>query len=201
MRNYLPIIVFVALCLTLANCGVMSVNPITAPEESSYDSRLDGIWTIKDDKSQVFLHVGKANENMTEIVYIEHKNNGSIDRAIFSAYPSKINNSYYANVQILDPKDEINLYFFLKYEFIDSNTLSISFLDGNIIQQLIENGKLKGSKANEESAQKLKSSNVVNTKMYIEITDSSKNIKNIIRNMGSDKLFKEAFVVKRLNIS
>ncbi len=109
MKNYtLTILTFIS-CLLFLGCGsVLSVHPISSPEDSFFDSRLAGLWTFKDESSRIYLHLGKSKGNKSKVVYIEHKADATVDYGFFSMFPSKLNSAYLANIQFLEPTGNIS---------------------------------------------------------------------------------------------
>ncbi len=127
-----------------------------------------------------------------------------------SMFPTIINSNSFMNIKFLYVSDmtpeEMNKpsiknhfknYIFIKYELKDPDTLSISLINPDILEEAIKDKRLKGIGGVEE---------VVNTesglgkRIYhaITITDSTENIVKFIIESDLDELFEEPGVFKRL---
>lgn len=173
---------------------VTSVNPLSDPASITFDERLKGVWHYHtEDDSDVYLHIGKALDNKTLMLSIEHMKNGTLSTSSSIMFPAKINNNNYMSVQFNENTDDIPRnhlgYYFAKYEIPDNGRLIISFMDTGKIIEAIEAGKLKGQiKYREIQSPDNKDKKNLNVDSA-KLTDSSENITEFIRKTDDLLLF------------
>lgn len=173
---------------------VTSINPLSDPANVTFDERLKGVWHYHtEDDSDVYLHIGKAPDNKTLMLSIEHMKNGTLSTSRSIMFPAKIDNNNYMSVQFNEntdniPKDHLG-YYFAKYIISDNGRLIISFMDTGKIIEAIEAGKLKGQikyreiQSPDNKDQKSRSADSA------KLTDSSENIIEFIRKTDDSILF------------
>jgi len=190
-------------------CPLTSVNPLSDPQNAKYDKRLEGAWqSVSTDGDLEFIHFGKDDEKKTRMVIIEHMHNGKIDFSTLTVFPTIINGKGYLNVNVEDLFEEfsedISGYIFMKYELLDKNTLTLSFLEEKPIVEAIKSGKLAGEITYEKkdikkgdeggSSQQSKKKTIKCAKL----SDSSDNILKYIQSVDPDKLFPKPIELRRV---
>lgn len=205
LLTYLFLGIFSVLMISCG--GVLFVNPIAPPTTGQKDTRLEGLWTVRDEPSKVFIHIGQSDANRLKAVSIEHKENGALDIGYFSIYPSTINDQNFLNLQFREPDGktikDFNHYVILKYQFKSPDTLILFFINPDIIEKAVETKKLKGILSKKSRVPSIKDDNqkgVVPVNNYIEILDSSANINDFIKNYIKDDLFEETLTLKRVKL-
>ena len=186
----------IVILLLSACCPTVSVNPLSIP--SGLDKRLEGLWKsdFKEDNS-VYLHIGEKSENTMEVLSVEHKNNGSLDVIKIPFFITKTNKNYYLNVNLEDMGNEISGrykgYLFLKYTFLNKDTLHLALLDDKPIISAIQKNKLKGeiTYKSKIALKGTKTEDAPSEKIIdcIKITDTSKNILNLIETGNNGDFF------------
>jgi len=198
-------IVFLGGCF----CPLTSVNPLSDPQNAKYDKRLGGAWqSVSPDGGLEFIHFGKDDEKKTQMVIIEHMNSGKIDLSTLTVFPTIINGKGYLNVNVEDLFEEfsedISGYIFMKYELLDKDTLTLSFLEEKPIVEAIKSGKLEGEityekkdikKGDEGDSSK---QNKKKTIKCAKLSDSSDNILKYIQSVDPDKLFPKPIELRRI---
>ena len=163
---------------TLTGCIVESEQPLSDPETATYDARLEGVWRSILDGDIVYLHFGRGNDNIMDIVKVEHKKQGYIDSNGFTMFPTIIDQMNYMNLRTKDPKEGKGRYVFVKYEIPEENTLNLWLFDTEKIKKLIGNGTIEG---------KIIKGKYVDT---IIMTDTIPNLVKILKSKGQEGLFK-----------
>ncbi len=204
MKKYSVSITIITFLLS-ACCPMVSVNPLSNPSE--LDKRLEGLWKYdsKED-DQVYLHIGEKSDNTMEALSVEHKKNGNLDIIKIPFFLTKTAENNYLNVKIEDLENEITEkskgYVFLKYDFIDIDTLHVFHLDKQPVISAIQNNKLKGEitykKKMMPEGTKADEVNPEKTIDCVTITDTSINIMNFIAAGNNDELFPEAMKFTRM---
>jgi len=190
-------------------CPLTSVNPLSDPQDAKYDKRLEGAWqSVSQDGDLEFVHFGKGDEKKTEMIIIEHMRSGKIDFSTLTVFPTIINGKGYLNIHVEDLFEEfsedLSGYVFMKYELLDKNTLTLSFLKEKPIIEAIKSGKLEGEITYEKKGIKKDDegdSSKQNKKKTIKcviLSDSSDNILKYIQSVDPDKLFPEPIELKRI---
>jgi hypothetical protein len=204
MKIYLTAITIITLLLS-ACCPTVSVNPLSDPSE--LDKRLEGVWKYDSKEDEhVYLHIGEKSENTMEALSVEHKENGNLDVIKIPFFITKTTANNYLNVRLEDLENEISEehkgYLFLKYVFIDKDTLHLFLLDDQPIISAIQNNKLKGeiTSKNKIVPEGTKPSDVHSdtTIDCYTITDTSTNILNFIETGNNDELFTDAMKFIRI---
>ncbi len=178
---------------------MVSVNPLSAPAE--LDKRLEGVWKYDSrDDEEVYLHIAEKSENTMVALSVEHKKSGNLDIIKIPFFLTRTNTNNYLNVRLEDLEREVSEgnegFIFIKYVFIDKNTLLFFQLDSQLIIPAIQTEKLKGKITYNKKIvpQEIKNNNAKSYKTVdcVIITDTSKNILNFVEAGNNDELFPDA---------
>ena len=201
--------IFVLMLLSSCFCPLTSVNPLSDPQHPTYDKRIEGAWQlVSEDEDLVFLHFGKGEEKKTEMVSIEHKNNGKIDLLTFTVFPTMAGDQSYLNFNINELfkefDEELSGYTFMKYRFAGTDTLILYQIDEKPIIEAIKSGKLKGkitykqTDAKQGKKNKALQQNKKKSIKCVKIKDSSNNLVKYFQTVDSKKLFPKPILLKRI---
>lgn len=173
---------------------VTSLNPLSDPNNAVFDERLKGVWHYHtEDNSDVYLHIGKAADDKTLMLSIEHMKNGTLSTSRSIMFPTKINNNNYMNVQFDKHTDDIPAdhlgYYFAKYDITNSGKLIINIMDTGKIIEAIEAGKLKGHITYRELRDPDNKDGKRRRIDSAKLTDSPKNISAFIKQTDDSILF------------
>ncbi|UCD88811.1 MAG: hypothetical protein JSW04_10140 [Desulfobacterales bacterium] len=204
------IAIFILIFISSCFCPLTSLNPLSDPQRPTYDERIEGAWqVVSEDGGLVFLHFGKGEKKKTEMVSIEHKNNGAIDVLTFTVFSTLAGGQSYLNFNIKELFKEFGEdlcgYTFMRYRFTDTDTLRLSQIDEKPIIEGIKSGKLKGEITYKQTAVKQRNENKriqQNKKKSIKcvkITDSSDNLIKFFQTVDSKKLFPKSILLKRID--
>lgn len=183
------LIVLVALTCTLSGCcPTTELHPLSDPGNPAFDERLSGAWLLSDDNGRTYLHIGKGEGRFTEIRFVEHRSDGSLDTGAFIAFPSFIDGDSFLNIKSAVQAEESFVgYVFVMYGFIDSNRLTLAIWDEQAIENAIRNGLLKGEITDQRNGGQGRESKV---KVHcVRVTDDSGSLVRFIRSFGKEKLF------------
>ena len=198
MKRYSAGIAIITILLS-ACCPMVSVNPLSAPAE--LDKRLEGVWKYDSrDDEEVYLHIAEKSENTMVALSVEHKKSGNLDIIKIPFFLTRTNTNNYLNVRLEDLEREVSEgnegFIFIKYVFIDKNTLLFFQLDSQLIIPAIQTEKLKGKITYNKKIvpQEIKNNNAKSYKTVdcVIITDTSKNILNFVEAGNNDELFPDA---------
>jgi hypothetical protein len=175
----------IMIILLLSACSpAVSVNPLSPP--AGIDERLQGAWKYDSEKNVVYLHIGKTSENTMVVLSVEHTGYGDLDIIKIPFFLTKTGMNSYLNIKIEDVEKDISEdckgYVFIKYVFIDNDTLHLYSYDNKPIISAIKANKLKGEIKYEE----VKSDNI-KLKKSIDCVVISDTSENMIRFFDSDK--------------
>jgi hypothetical protein len=110
---------------------MVSVNPLSEPP--GLDKRLEGLWKLDSKEDEVYLHIGEKSENTMEVLNVGHKENGTLDIIRIPFFITKTTANNYLNVKLEDLENEVSEghtgYLFIKYVFIDKDTLHLFLLN------------------------------------------------------------------------
>jgi hypothetical protein len=185
-------IVTIMIVLLLSACSpTISVNPLSSP--AGIDERLEGAWKYKSEKdAEVYLHIGKKSDTTMLALSVELKNDGELDIIHIPFFLTKTGMNNYLNIKLEDLKEEVSEgykgYVFIKYVFMDNDTLHLYSYENEPIISAIKANRLKGKiKYEKEEPPKGKKSEGIKLKKTIDcviITDTSE---NMIKFFDSDK--------------
>ena len=172
-------------------CPTTSLHPLSDSSNLKFDERLSGAWHAEIEDSNAYLHIGKGKDNYTQIQYIEHKKDGTMDKASFIAFPTFIAGDNFLNIQLaLLPEGKFDGYIFVMYDLLDNDRLSLFNWDEEIFENAIREGRLKGDitekldEYNGEQGQRLKGKSEC-----VRITDDAEHIIQFIESYGKTKIF------------
>lgn len=191
------------LIVLVVSCGPFSKHPLSDPSQKQFDERINGLWMFSDDSDKVYLHFGKSKDNRTQIIYVEHKDDLSLDFGLFTMYPTVIDKVSFGNFQFLDETGNISKendgYMFFKYSLNkENNKLSVAFMNADLVDKSVADGELVGVVPGEVISE----SPDTKTKLVSTITkisDSSKNIINFIKSKDLEKLFSNIMTFRKAN--
>ncbi|MFC1813558.1 hypothetical protein ACFL03_12810 [Thermodesulfobacteriota bacterium] len=190
-------------------CPLTSVNPLSDPHNAKYDKRIGGAWqSVSTDGDLEFIHFGKDDEKKTQMVIIEHMRSGKIDFSTLTVFPTIINGKGYLNIHVEELfeefKEDLSGYVFMKYELLDKNTLTLSFLEEKPIIEAIKSGTLEGEityekkdikKGDEGDSSKQGKKTTIKC---VTLSDRSDNILKYIQSNDPDKLFPKPIELRRI---
>lgn len=130
------------LTLSFSACYPEFAHPLSDPTLAKADDRLLGVWTLKKDHSQGYMHISKTIEGSSEIALIGYEKDGSIDISKYKMFPTFIGNDSYMNLQAIDDKEVQKSYYLAKYQFTPDGQLKISLLDEDRLKVAIDKGQL-----------------------------------------------------------
>ena len=146
MRKYS--IATILIILLLSACSpTISVNPLSDP--AGIDERLQGAWKYESEKDAgVYLHIGKTSDKKMLALSVEHKIDGELDIIHVPFFLTKTGVNNYLNVKLEDLTEEVSGgykgYVFIKYVFINNDTLHLYSYDNEPIISAVKANKLKG---------------------------------------------------------
>lgn len=208
-------------CICFSSCAVMSKNPLSDPNEPVFDTRLKGLWGAAKGGESLFLHIGRDKDDRTQIIYVEHRNDGSLELRPLTMFPTVIERNFFMNVRFLNEKGAMTKdaedYIFVKYDFPESNNLSISMMNFKEVASAIEQGdifgiipkrnvyeldeKSKGKSADDIFQSALREDDT-NGRSVIsgapKITDRSENIVKYIESADLGKLFPGPIILRKI---
>lgn len=197
MSSYLKILpLLIFLTFLSACCPMTSINPLSNPDKATFDERLQGTWQLQKEDDTVFLHIGKLDDNKTQVVSVEHTNSGKLETMVIAMFPTKINGNHFMNldttkVEFIEPSNEtppdVEGYYFIKYDFKDRDTFSFSLIDEKVVAEAIKSGQLKGTIKYKPVEENVK----INKVECVTITDNTENLIKFFSEAPLDKLFPE----------
>ncbi len=117
------------LVLILAACVPESIHPLADPAQAKADSRLAGLWSIRVDNEDMFLHFIPRSDGWTEIVSVSHsKNNESGEWTVFRMFPTRIDGRDYMNVRFIAEAKEISTskrFYLARYQLSQDGALTM----------------------------------------------------------------------------
>ena len=202
----LILLVAVLVSFMPACCPMVSVNPLSEPND--IDGRLFGVWRpVTQGGEQVFLHVGKESDTILVALSVEHLDNGRLDTARMPFFLTRTEKNDYWNIRYEDLEDNLAKgyagFFFLKYTFVDDDTLLVYQLARKPIIAAIKAGKLKGQvtyQARKARAGKQPETLAAEKSVdCVTITDTSPNLLNFLDGGNSQVLFPEPMKFMRVS--
>lgn len=142
MRNLLVALSF----LLLAGCIPDAENPLTAPDKASLDHSLLGTWGWQEDDESGFIHIGlDERSRRLRVVMVDFDKEREIEISAFIGHTSSLDGKKYLNLKWDHPAQaDIAGYIIVKYR-VNSTSLGIALMDGNVVETAIESGSLDGS--------------------------------------------------------
>ena len=172
----------------------VSVNPLSQP--SVLDKKLEGIWKFESKEGEdVYLHIGKKTENTMLALSVEHKKDGGLDISEIPFHITMTGTNNYLNLKykelIKEAEEKENGFLFIKYSFIDENTLYFYQFDPEGVKSAVQSGKLKGEIYYKETKATPTSENAGKEKPApektidsVKITDTSENMVKFFNSEG-----------------
>jgi hypothetical protein len=183
MRN----LAILFMVIFFGGCVPYSDNPLTDPNCEKIDAAILGTWFWNEESDSGFVHIGLNKESkLLQVIMIEHDKDGTIDVSEFNGHTSSLGNNKYLNLKWVRPADEPKGYLLIKYS-TEGESLAISLLDAQVIENAIKEGSLKGTVGKEKYAYSL------------SITEEQKKLQQFV--LKHDKeLFQEKSNLNRLNL-
>ena len=171
---------FVALsAICLSGCIPESKNPLSAPEDSTADLRLAGVWTADSGGDKIYLHFGKGKGHTMDAVEVDHEKGGAIHANDYTVFTTVIEGVNYLNIRAAT--GENHSYYFARYGVDSEDVLRVWLMSDEPVAKAIKAGKLKGTVANKEGGKDIK------------ITDTAAKITRFIRESDRAVLFAQQF--------
>ena len=128
---------------------MVSVNPLSDPNQAVCDERIEGIWkSISEKNEKVYLHIGRSSKNKMIAIMVEHKKNGELESKKIPFFCTRTSKNNYLNLKVEDIFEKYSEkeeeYIFLKYVLPDKDNLIIFHLERQPIIMGIQSNKLKG---------------------------------------------------------
>ena len=199
MMKKISVTIAIIAILLSACCPTVSVNPLSTP--AGIDKRLEGVWKYDSKEGdEVYLHIGEKSENTMVALSVEHKRNGKLDIIKIPFFLTRTGANNYLNVKLEDLAKEVSEgnkgFIFLKYVFIDNNTIHFYQLDRQLIISAIQANKLTGkityNKRIVPEGAKNDGDTLGETINCLTITDTSKKMINFFESGKNDDLFTDA---------
>ncbi len=148
--------------LLLAGCLAESKNPLSTPEASTIDARLEGIYVSRrekrsDDLDGWHFHYRGANADASgrsrttpwlEVLDVEHEKNGGLKGAAYRALTTHLGGQDYLSfIQLgsTGDKEKSAVYSFARYEVNWSGDLRVWLVNSGALADAIKTGKLRGT--------------------------------------------------------
>ncbi len=153
MRTLRSCLWFLALALSLAACSGLPESRValSEPGEAAYDERLPGNWYFANDRGAVYLHIAPRKEAATlEVIGIRvgYKDDDPVRWIRAIAHASAIDGKTYYNVRRVagagfdyTAEGERPGFIILRTEFSEDGTLTLWFMDEDIVRNLIKEGR------------------------------------------------------------
>ncbi len=188
IRHCIVIVLVALTCMLSGCCPTTSLHPLSDPDNPKFDERLSGAWLLSDDNGRTYLHIGKGEGRYTEIRFVEHRSDGSLDTGAFIAFPSFIDGECFLNItSAVQTEESFDGYIFVMYGFIDSDRLTLTIWDEQAIENAIRNGLLKGEITDQRNGGQGRESKV--KVQCVRITDDSQSLERFVTSYGIKKIF------------
>lgn len=175
-------------CMFSGCCPTTSLHPLSDPDNPKFDERLFGVWQANDDSGRTYLHIGKVEGKYTEIRFVEHRSDGSLDTGVFIAFPSFIDGESFLNIKsAVLTEGRFDGYIFVMYGFIDSDRLALTNWDEQAIENAVRSGLLKGEITDQRNGGQGREPKV--KVQCVRITDDSGSLVRFITSYGKRKIF------------
>jgi hypothetical protein len=190
-------------CLLTAGCSLDSKNPLSSPKNSKPDTRLAGVWRVRDRNGDLtYLHVGtvgaKLPSSVMRVLPITHTKNGDVtpeDELLI--FPTTLGANTYLNmpggserqIKLLLEKgwnpEAVDGFFILKYK-LEGDALLIWLMDSDAKERAIKSGKIKGLIKRTKD------------KTDVEFTDTTENVARFVAGAGDELFSKEVNRLERV---
>jgi len=205
----LVLVAGLACVLLITACCPISLYPLSDPQNATYDKRLEGSWRGRsDDGATGFLHISRMEGHLTQVIFIENKEDGALKCSVLAMFPTAIDDVQYMNI-IFDevstgiPKD-IKGYVFAKYEFTENNNyLLFSIMEMRTVARAIKSNRLKGTLKYKipvpaiENHKKPADSESLDSIQCVTIKDTPENMIKFIKTTDPKELFTNPVKLER----
>ncbi len=144
---FLRSLLFIGLAALLTSCVVESEFPLSLPDSSKIDERLDGVWAVKKDGDTAYIHFRQHDEHWTDLSQVIHEKETGLDVTGYTMFPTKIGERTYMNIvgkRFDREKPDSESYTFARYEFTEKGELVLRLIAMKAVAEAIDAGKLKG---------------------------------------------------------
>lgn len=118
-----------SLVLILAACVPETVHPLSDPAQAKADSRLAGLWSIRIENEDMFLHFIPRSDGWTEIVSVSYRNNREAgDWTVFRMFPTRIDGRDYMNVRFIaeaEERSKSKRFYLARYQLAQDGALTL----------------------------------------------------------------------------
>ena len=191
-------------------CPPTSTHSLSSPDEAEYDERLGGTWIHESKSGDIgFLHIGKAEGNLTRAIAVETAGSGKLEHTVFTLFPTRLDSGRYLNVEagafLENHAREPSGYLIVRYELSGRNELSVFSMGKDPLEKAIRSGELKGeityrkrgTSKPYEAGRDPESDKVVDC---IRITDSPERIIRFIARKPAQTLFPDEIRLRRMDL-
>ncbi len=178
MRRFLALGAGVLLTLGLAACFPDSRNPLSGPEDYYADSSVVGSWYGYNDDMGVdtWLTITQRTAGVLDITLEEDWGDGEPpDISTYSLFWTRVADYSVVNVESRDSPEVT--YMFADYVIGDESELMVWFMDNQVVNDEIVNGRLNGTVEYDEFGE------------YVTITDTAQAILAMIERHDRETIF------------
>jgi hypothetical protein len=185
MKNFLPVVLGLVLCLLLSACVATSENPLSSPETAQPDPKLIGTWHEKGDNNESYEFTLKDAHWM----HVEDRKN---DKPVesYDMFVTVIDGNRFLNVRHVGLDEQGHPfkkeYFVMRYE-VTNHVFSTWMLDQDKAAAAVRSGKLKGTVQENQS----KVGNPPHSDVDVFLQDSGANMVKFIHENGPKALFSD----------
>ncbi len=162
--------------------------PISIPDQSEIDPRLDGVWALKKDGDTAYIHFRQHDAHWTDISQVIHEKETGLDVTGYTMFTTKIGERTYMNIvgkRFGKEKPESESYTFARYELNAKGELVLRLISMKAVAEAVEAGKLKG---------KIEHVAVTGAVQSVELHDTPENIAAFLTTGDDAKLFPDIYV-------
>ncbi len=187
---------FLCWCLQAGCCPTTSLHPLSDPATPRCDERLLGVWYAGDAREQVYIHVGRRDDALTEVLVVEHHTGGSVRVSEpFLAFPANVCGHDFLNVVYtssgLEPGSTAE-YILVRYELSDGeDTLSLYCWDERFIEEAIRKDELQGEITFQDIPVDETSGFRISKVSCTRITEGTDGLVRFVRTCGPARLFND----------
>jgi hypothetical protein len=153
MRKIACSFVGIMIALVMVACAPSeSENPLSDPKTATVDTRLEGLWVGAMDQGVAYLHFAAKEAGAMDLVIVVCQPKEGADLLQFEFSSTALGDSSYMNLRertstsMNGNKGELSpTYIFAKYDLAPDGTLSISYLDDDLVKSAIEAGAITGN--------------------------------------------------------
>ncbi len=177
-------------------CPTTSQRPLSDPANPRCDERLLGVWYAGDAREQVYIHVGRTDDALTEVHVVEHHTGGSVRVSkTLHAFPSNVCGHDFLNVVYtssgLGPGSTAE-YILVRYELSGGDaTLSLYCWDERFIEEAIRKDELQGEITFQDVPVDETSGLRISKVSCTRITEDTDGLVHFLRTCGPAKVFND----------